>query len=281
VSQEAIENQLHADMNNSEKMDIQAIRLSALFEKLDQQLQFIIASIAHQSARYTTEDEISGLLRSFIHLVRRLDSVSQDEHLRIRETLHRKHHMSTDEVEDLVDSFELLGILPKDELDLRIMTNDIILKSLPYDKMTHRYEGIIEPYPETFERIFHNAVDEKLPWDCFVSWLQTGTGIYWIEGKAGSGKSTLMKHVFEDARLREYLEIWAKHTPLCIASYFFWNSGSSEQRSQAGFLKSLLFQIFTQYPDLMPVVLPERWASSYRDMKAPESRLYGTLQAVN
>lgn len=32
-------------------------------------------------------------------------------------------------------------------------------------------------------------------WNDFVAWLEEGDGLYWIAGKAGSGKSTLMKYI--------------------------------------------------------------------------------------
>lgn len=34
--------------------------------------------------------------------------------------------------------------------------------------------------------------------DSIAEWLESGSGVYWISGKAGSGKSTLMKHLFWD-----------------------------------------------------------------------------------
>jgi NACHT domain len=99
-------------------------------------------------------------------------------------------------------------------------------------------------------------------------WLKTGSGVYWINGKPGSGKSTLMKHIYDDERTRLYLKEWAqigdsKHVPLVIASFFFWNSGTMEQRSQIGMLRALLFQVLDQELDLIPIVLPDIWARLY------------------
>jgi hypothetical protein len=77
-----------------------------------------------------------------------------------------------------------------------------------------------------------------------------------------------MKHLYDDERTHRYLHQWArtkgtKNTPLRLATFFFWNSGSLEQRSQSGMLRSLLFQILSQQPDLIPITFPEVWAIQY------------------
>jgi len=198
-----------------------------------------------------------------IQLLRRLDHEDRKNERDIYRTGFQDSHSSAKPDRDLVEAFELLGISPEKERLLRNETTKAIIRSLSYDQMIARYEGIIDPYPDTFEWVFHDAVAEQLPWDCFISWLKTGTGIYWIGGKPGSGKSTLVKHIFEDGRFRQYLKDWAQRSPLCMASCFFWNSGTLDQRSQTGFFKTLLFQIFTQYPDLVPLAVPELWALTY------------------
>ncbi|KAH6705244.1 hypothetical protein BKA61DRAFT_493019 [Leptodontidium sp. MPI-SDFR-AT-0119] len=149
------------------------------------------------------------------------------------------------------------------ELALRRRAEEVIIQSFRYDKMTHRYEDVLEAYQKTFEWIFDDDARSQVPWHNFASWLKDDQAVYWISGKAGSGKSTLMKHIFDDNRTRVFLERWAQDKPLCQASFFFWNSGSQEQRSQTGCLKALLFQIFNQYPDLISLVLPKRWADLY------------------
>lgn len=46
--------------------------------------------------------------------------------------------------------------------------------------------------------------------------------------------------------------------PVLVATFFFWNSGTQEQRSQVGLLRSLLFQILHHQPALMHLVFPEK-----------------------
>lgn len=99
------------------------------------------------------------------------------------------------------------------------------------------------------------------PWDDLKKWLREGNGIYWLSGKAGSGKSTLMKYIDQDPRTMEFLEEWASPMPLARASFYFWNPGTSMQKSQLGLLRSLLYEILLKRPSLIPKVLPSHWQS--------------------
>ncbi len=68
------------------------------------------------------------------------------------------------------------------------------LGSLWYPEIKHREETIKEAHARTFRWIFEPDVSDKAVrrWHSFVEWLASGQGTYWISGKAGSGKSTLM-----------------------------------------------------------------------------------------
>lgn len=74
---------------------------------------------------------------------------------------------------------------------------------------------------------------------------------YWLSGKPGSGKSTLMKYIINEFRANIKKEDTSS-SEMVVASFFFWNSGSALQKSLVGFLRSLLYQIADQRPDLIP-----------------------------
>jgi len=93
----------------------------------------------------------------------------------------------------------------------------------------------------------------------FTDWLRSGTGFFYIAGKPGSGKSTLMKYLFQHHRTLELLESWAGNQPLIQAKHFFWFPGSKDQKSLRGLLCNLLFQSLKKLPELIPYVLPEAW----------------------
>jgi len=77
-----------------------------------------------------------------------------------------------------------------------------------------------------------------------------------------------MKHIFDNHRTRELLQKWiqnAKSTnvPLCVATFFFWNSGTALQKSLTGMLRTLFLQILGSYPQVIPLMLPITWAKVY------------------
>jgi ankyrin repeat protein len=70
-------------------------------------------------------------------------------------------------------------------------------------------------------------------------------GFLWIKGNPGTGKSTLMKFLFEEAKVR------AKDNPLQITlSFFFLARGTIEEKSTIGLYRSILHQLFEKAEDL-------------------------------
>ena len=93
----------------------------------------------------------------------------------------------------------------------------------------------------------------------FLTWLNSGCHVFHISGKAGSGKSTLMKFLAKSPRVQQELERWAGGKQLIIARFFFWNSGDKLQMSLEGLYRSLLFETCTQCPELIPRIFPDLW----------------------
>lgn len=93
--------------------------------------------------------------------------------------------------------------------------------------------------------------DTKPLWDNFAVWLKTGQGIYWINGKAGSGKSTLMNYICQHDLKRGFLRGWCVDGQLLTPTYFFWAAGSRQQKSIDGLLRSLIYQMLTQCRELL------------------------------
>lgn len=71
-----------------------------------------------------------------------------------------------------------------------------------------------------------------------------------------------MKYIEQDERIYTHLKVWAGSLRLVTASFYFWNPGTSMQKSQLGLLRSLLYEILHQQPDLIPHTLPRRWQST-------------------
>lgn len=146
------------------------------------------------------------------------------------------------------------------------------LLQLYYSSMQARESSIAEAHEKTFRWLFDDSSSS------FKKWLQSEDQLYWITGKAGSGKSTLMRYISQPTtnaevdilsenertgkpRCAEYLETWAgTGTRVLMASFYFWAAGGSGMHtSQIGLLRSLLFQLLSASPDTIPIVAPNRW----------------------
>jgi hypothetical protein len=55
----------------------------------------------------------------------------------------------------------------------------------------------------------------------FTNWLSSGSGIFHISGKLGSGKSTLMKFICENHHTKNKLELWAGRYRLSLSATHF------------------------------------------------------------
>lgn len=177
---------------------------------------------------------------------------------------------SDSEVETLHEQLSTFDILKKD-----IARDHIFLDSLCFRRQPERYKSIPKAHTQTFSWILDPASTgteaRKLR-----RWLeQTEGGIFWVSGKPGSGKSTLMKFVADNEKTKEILSIWAQGRKLIIASHYFWWSGTALQKSQEGLLRTLLYSILRQCPDLIRTVSKDRWA------KDPNLVNFGEAESIH
>jgi len=137
--------------------------------------------------------------------------------------------------------------------------NQGLLYSLKYQGMTDRYELIQSAHQDTFEWIF-DAKNEMKEQPSFIEWLEGDSQLYWITGKPGAGKSTLMKFIAGNERTRGHLATWAGSQSFHILSFYFWSSGHDElQMSLEGLLRTLLHSALEQIPSLIPKAFMERF----------------------
>lgn len=110
--------------------------------------------------------------------------------------------------------------------------------------------------PEHLWKVMEKARDD------FIAWLERDHGIFHISGKPGSGKSTLMKYLYQHKRTKEHLKIWAGDKNISIGGFFFWRPGSALQKSLKGIVRGLLHCVLSEAPDLIPILFPEQWEES-------------------
>ena len=138
----------------------------------------------------------------------------------------------------------------------------------------HPVEGSTCINEEELERRRHNS-------EYFISFLRKDNGVFFVSGKAGSGKSTLMKFLGHHSRVREELESWSGEKKLVLVTLFFWNSGDKLQMSLEGFYRSLLFETLRQCPELVETVFPGDWGSrQVDDLMINQYRLPELITAV-
>lgn len=120
-----------------------------------------------------------------------------------------------------------------------------LLASLYGPSTRGRFEEIGEAAPRTYDWVFDRTQV------VFPDWLQENTkgndAIFWIRGKPGSGKSTLMKHLFNDHRTLELLQS-ANKPPWILIGVFF--SFRSIKMTVDNVLQYILYQIIVQNPHM-------------------------------
>ncbi|KAJ8126157.1 hypothetical protein O1611_g7481 [Lasiodiplodia mahajangana] len=126
----------------------------------------------------------------------------------------------------------------------------LLLQSLHFNVMRSRHDSIGEAHADTFRWMLEPDPENQLRGNKFIDWLRSDRRLFWIRGKPGSGKSTLMKYLAQNPRVTEHLGAWSGDDRLIICRYFFWNSGSPLQNSEEGLLRSLLFDILRTCPEL-------------------------------
>lgn len=146
-----------------------------------------------------------------------------------------------------------------------------LLGSLQFPEMNHRRNHITDPHEATFRRIFQSyqrtgastgqnsrissaKLDEiDRAWEDFVQWLQSEISLFWIQGKPGSGKSTLVRKIIRSEITKTLLDQWRPGTK--ILSHFFWRIGLSLQSNTRGLYSTLIYQLFEQNDRLIDHIL--------------------------
>jgi hypothetical protein len=195
------------------------------------------------------------------------------------------HDATIKRLDTLMDGLEASGKLTK-QLPANFAANirkfqqesaaQQIFTSLHFPQIREREFTIPDAHRTTFDWIFDSRTTT------FSSWLRSHGGIFWISGKAGSGKSTLMKFLLSRQKTDSLLHDWAGQKQLVTASHFFWSQGTKEQRSQTGLFQTLLSQILVQCPELISL-LPEPRQRGLVPSHAPWSlsELFGCFSAMS
>lgn len=135
-------------------------------------------------------------------------------------------------------------------------SDQMLLRSLYFKDIRTRETQVASSHEATFKWL----LDPHAPTNV-TQWLESQSGIFWVTGKPGSGKSTLMKFLVAHPHTMELLRSWAGTRRLITASFYFWNAGNEIQKSQEGLFRSLLYEILRQCPDLIQTVCTAKSAT--------------------
>lgn len=250
---------------------IVSIRYNILLNSLVARQRLMNVSREKVDKQEVSLDEVSAKILSSFGGMHKTLSAELANHSKLSDSRHTQSQVLIEQTRsDIIATMheladQLAVTPPKDDIALqtKLSPSEIrqaaILKSFSYRGMDSRHIDIAETHAKTFSWIFEGASQQDQPWDNFVTWLENGESIYWITGKAASGKSTLMKYICQHERLHASLEFGSRTQNLILAKHFFWDLGSGMQKSQAGLIQSLLYQVFDHEPDLLPRILPDIW----------------------
>ncbi|KAK5626625.1 hypothetical protein RRF57_002340 [Xylaria bambusicola] len=153
----------------------------------------------------------------------------------------------------------------------------IVLNSLWYPSISDRQETIHEAHANTFQWIFEDPETTGKQWSNFVMFLQGSIPSYWITGKPGSGKSTLMKYINQTPKTQVLLQQWSGENTLIHVSHYLYYGGGDYQKSEIGLFKSLLHSILDKRRDLLPIAFKDRFQAAlggkkHHDPTLPEAK---------
>ncbi|KAL9621958.1 MAG: hypothetical protein Q9160_003620 [Pyrenula sp. 1 TL-2023] len=250
-------NAQHAMQNFSKQEE--TLRVLGVASQTSSRLEGIATSILNFIASKATSD------LSAVIITRR--SLHNDLAARIRQ----------EGVVSVNTTAQLISLTPKQ----RVKIQKAVLSTLNYPGLEDRECRIAKTYKSTFEWILRDSNSESRTWHNFRKWAGREDQIYWVTGKAGSGKSTLMKYLCQLIqsemgssssesdpdqipklplrRCQPLLSKWAGEKKLFVASFYFWNSGTHLQMDRTGLLRSLLYQILRENPELVPIAFPSLW----------------------
>lgn len=121
------------------------------------------------------------------------------------------------------------------------------MQDIGFSLMDSRLASVGAAYASTGRWLF--TKQEYLRWQDSTS-PSSHHEFLWIKGKPGAGKSTLMKHALQYMQGQERQDS-------TIVSYFFNARGHDLERSTEGMYRSLIYQVFTAFPQRMPNPFPK------------------------
>jgi hypothetical protein len=246
--------QFHLIVSIRSRMNEQSIRFDHAMRALDDDARVALTGVI--SGLSILQDQGDAILSQQA----RSEVLARERHDELLATIGRssrrgKHHRTSRHrsVEMNEEMDEMLEATKKERIQAAIVS------SLWFPTMQDREDGIPEAHKATYRWIYRDPEQSYQQWHNFSQFLRTGSGVYWITGKPGAGKSTLMKFLVHNDSTKEALNAWAGARRLTMARFYFYYNGKPMQKSQIGVLRSLLHQICAARPKLVQVAFRDRY----------------------
>lgn len=143
--------------------------------------------------------------------------------------------------------------------DVQTQFAQFILQQLHFPKLSIREQRIPVAHQATFQWVFQPPSSDQKPWTDFGEWLKSESSLYWITGKPGAGKSTLMKFIGTQQLTTDLLQKPTSRDRPAVARFYSWNSGDKLQKTHEGLLRTLVHEVLQQFADLATKAFPNRW----------------------
>ncbi|KAL8752393.1 MAG: hypothetical protein Q9199_005772 [Rusavskia elegans] len=186
-----------------------------------------------------------------------LDRNVRDLALRLERGVNTTARLLADQTSQILDHFDQRFDDREREREID-QDRERFKASLFFPDIEAREDEIVEAFEGTCKWIFDPPIDKENnapKWHNFRQWLEAGKAVYWISGKPGSGKSTLMKYIVTELRTARYLSERERDTELIIVTFFFKDLGTELQKSVTGLLRSIIWQITRYWPGMIDPVL--------------------------
>ena len=89
-----------------------------------------------------------------------------------------------------------------------------------------------------------------------LEWCGKQWGVFWIQGRPASGKSTAMKFLLHHPRVKESLDVQAGDVRWKLAGIFFTDRLGQMERSWKAVLASMLYQLVSEVTSLKDILVP-------------------------